>query len=292
MKAVDWTRITRLWAYPGRNRSARARWEYIGRSQSDATHMMDGSADEADLRRRGGRMARTLAAALGITGDQQVLEVGCGLGRVGREMAPLCATYTGVDISRSLLRRAARRNRHLPNVTLRHLARQGDHGDGLDGLEDGTWDRIYCHLVLLHLDEAAILSLLKGMRRVLAADGLVYLDAWNRNHPHVMELSRGEKLDPSLQRQPHRSRFYGRPEVEGWLAAASLQAVWISDESFLVQVVAAHSDCSPEALAAARERLAQNAVHLIPRGRLDFHVPDDDGVSAAETNRGAGTAES
>lgn len=292
MKAVDWTRITRLWAYPGRNRSARARWEYIGRSQSDATHMMDGSAGEADLRRRGGRMARTLAAALGITRDQQVLEVGCGLGRVGREMAPLCATYTGVDISRSLLRRAARRNRHLPNVTLRHLARQGDDGDGLDGLEDGTWNRIYCHLVLLHLNEAAILSLLKGMRRVLAADGLVYLDAWNRNHPHVMELSRGETLDPSLQRQPHRSRFYGRPEVEGWLAAASLQAVWISDESFLVQVVAAHSDCSPEALAAARERLAQNAVHLIPRGRLDFHVPDDDGVSAAETNRGAGTAES
>jgi len=275
MEAVDWTRITRLWAYPGRNRSARARWEYIGRSRSDATHMMDGSAGEADLRRRGGRMARTLAAALGITRDQQILEVGCGLGRVGREMAPLCATYTGVDISRNLLRRAARRSRHLPNVTLRHLTRQGDHGDGLDGLEDGTWTRIYCHLVLLHLNEAAILSLLKGMRRVLAADGLVYLDAWNRNHPHVMELSRGEELDPSLRRQPHRSRFYVRQEVEGWLAAASLQAIWISDESFLVQVVAAHSGCSPEALAAARERLAQNAVHLIPRGRLDFQAPED-----------------
>ncbi len=274
--------MTRLWAYPGRNRSARARWEYIGRSRSDAAHMMDGSGGEDDLRHRGGRMARTIAAALGISPDQRVLEVGCGLGRVGREMAPLCGTYTGADISGSLLRRAGRRTRHLPNVTLRHLAGHGDDGDGLGGLEDGVWDRVYCHLVLLHLNEATILSLLQGMRRVLAADGLVYFDAWNGQHPDVKELSLSEKSNPSLQRQPHRSRFYSRSMVEGWLAAADLTALWVSDESFLVQVVAAQPGCSPATLAAARSRLTENAGGLIPRGYLDFSTP--------ETSRGAGTA--
>ncbi|MCZ6599992.1 MAG: methyltransferase domain-containing protein [Acidobacteria bacterium] len=284
--------MTRLWAYPGRNQSARARWEYIGRSRSDATYMMNGSGDEDDLCRGGGRMARAIAAALGITRDQRVLEVGCGLGRVGREMAPLCATYTGADISRSLLHRAARRTRHLRNVTLRHLARHGDADDGLHGLEDGAWDRIYCHLVLLHLDEVDVLSLLRGIRRVLAADGLVYFDVWNGHHPHVKELSLHEKSDPSLRRQPHRSRFYSRPEVEGWLAAAALTALWMSDESFLVQVVATQPGCSPTVLAASGQILALNAAQLIPRGRLNFSAPDDDGVSHAEKSRGAGTAKS
>jgi len=275
--------MTRLWAYPGRNRTSRARWEYIGRSRSDAAQMMDGSGGEDDLRRRGGRMALIIAAALGVTRDQRVLEVGCGLGRVGREMAPLCATYTGADISRSLLRRAARRTRHLPNVTLRHLTGPGDAGDGLQGFADGSWDRIYCHLVLLHLDETTILSLLRGFRRVLAADGLIYFDVWNRDHPQVKELCRREKSDPSLRRQPHRSRFYRRGDVEGWLAAAALQALWMSDESFLVQVVAAQPGCGPAALAAAQERLALHAAQLIPRGRLDFSIPN--GMVAPATNR-------
>ena len=58
---MDWGRFSRLWAYPGRNISARARWEYIGRSAVDAARMMDGSTGEDDLRRRGEFMADLLA---------------------------------------------------------------------------------------------------------------------------------------------------------------------------------------------------------------------------------------
>ena len=76
MQSMDWTRLSRLWAYPGRNASARARWEYIGRSTGDAFHMMDGSTGEEDLCRRGEFMANLLAEALEITPRSHVLEVG------------------------------------------------------------------------------------------------------------------------------------------------------------------------------------------------------------------------
>jgi len=265
---MDWGRFSRLWAYPGRNISARARWEYIGRSAVDASRMMDGSTGEDDLRRRGEFMADLLAGALEITPQTHVLEVGCGVGRVGREMAPRCAAWTGADISRSLLRRARRRTAHLGNVTLTHLA-----GEGLAGLPDAAWDRLYCHKVMLHIDEPGIRVLLRDFRRVLRRDGLAYFDVWNLNHPDAQDLSRREAADPILSRQPHRSRFYARDSVDGWLHEAGLQPVWIADSSFLLQVIATRADADPEATNAARRRLKEQGAALIPRGHLDFVPP-------------------
>jgi SAM-dependent methyltransferase len=268
MSSMDWTRLSRLWAYPGRNVSARARWEYIGRSASDAFHMMDGSTSEEDLHRRGEFMANLLAVALEITPRSRVLEVGCGVARVGREMAPRCAAWTGADISRSLLRHARRRTAHLTNVDLRHLA-----GEGLEGLPDAAWDRLYCHKVLLHVDEPGIAVLLRDIRRVLQPHGLAYLDVWNGEHADVQDLARREQADPVLRRQPHRSRFYTRGQVQSWLTAAGLQPVWIADSSFLIQVISARSDADPEVVATARHRLDQHGSSLIPRGDLDFTPP-------------------
>lgn len=269
MQIMDWSRFARLWAYPGRNRSARARWEYIGRSGGDAMHMMDGSASEADLRRRGGSMAELFTSSLAIGPENHVLEVGCGVGRVGRELAPRCASWTGSDISRSLLRRARRRLGHLDHVQFRHLEM-----DGLAGLPDATWDRVYCHLVLLHVDAVGCGALVAGFHRVLTAEGLVYFDVWNRHHPDVAALALREERDASLRRQPHRSRFYGREDVEEWLQAAGLQTIWICDESFLVQVVAAPAAASASTLHQARQRLARTGPALIPRGYLDFIHPE------------------
>jgi SAM-dependent methyltransferase len=262
---MDWTRLSRLWAYPGRNRSARARWEYIGRSRRDAFHMMDGSTGEGDLRRRGEFMAELLAGALEITPRSRVLEVGCGVARVGREMAPRCAAWTGADISRSLLRHARRRTAHLANVDLRHLA-----GEGLAGLPDAAWDRLYCHKVLLHVDEPGIAALLRGFRRVLQPQGLAYLDVWNGEHEDVRDLACREQADAALTRQPHRSRFYSREQLQSWLNAAGLQPVWIADSSFLLQVIVARSDADGAVVAAARHRLGEDGCRLIPRGDMDF----------------------
>jgi SAM-dependent methyltransferase len=262
---MDWSRIGRLWSFPGRNLSARTRWEYIGRSRTDAFQMMDGSTCEEDLRRRGSRMAMAFSSALDIRPQDLVLDVGCGVARVGREMASLCGAYIGADISRTLLRRARERTRHLGNVSFVHLA-----GMDLAELPDARFSRLVCHLVFLHLDEPEIRTLLREFRRVLTPGGVAYFDAWNLRHNDVWDLFRQESLDHRLRRQPHRSRFYTREAVEDWLDACGLRPIWMADESFLVQAVVGRDDGERSAHDAVERRLRQESDRMIPRGRLDF----------------------
>ncbi len=265
---MDWSRIGRLWSFPRRNLSPRSRWEYIGLSREDAYRMMDGSSCEEDLRRRGERMARAFADALEIGPGEDVLEVGCGVARVGRELAPLCGSYTGADISRSLLRRVGERAGGLGNVSLVHLQEPG-----LTELPDAGYGRLLCHLVFLHLDEPEIRLLLKEFRRVLTPGGVAYFDAWNLRHGDVWDLFRKESLDPRTRRLPHRSRFYTREAVEDWLDASGLVPLWVADGTFLVQVVAGRRDGDAARQQAMAARLRRAGKRLIPAGRLDFPPP-------------------
>ena len=262
---MPFPRIRRLLAFPRRNSSASRRWEYIGWDRHDAYRMMDGSSSEADLRRRGARMANLLVSALDIRSGHRILDVGCGMARVGRELAPRCGRYHGVDISRRLLELARIRTAHLANVELTHLP-----GPGLDGLPSTHYDRVICHLVLLHLDDAGVRRLFSAFTRVLRAEGAVYFDLWNVRDPHAWDLFRKEALDARIRRQPHRSRFYTRESVEAWLPEAGLDAVWVSGDTFLIQVVAVRKDAGPGARRALADRLASEGPALLPRGRLEF----------------------
>ena len=66
-----------------------------------------------------------------------MLEIGCGVGRISRELAPRCRSWTGSDISKNLLTYAAERFAQLGNVRLQQL-----HGDGLGELADASFDRV------------------------------------------------------------------------------------------------------------------------------------------------------
>jgi SAM-dependent methyltransferase len=235
-------RLRRLALFPWRNLSARTRWEYIGSRRRDAFHMMDGSASEEDLRRRGAAMAERFRRGLDIRPEHTVLEIGCGVARVGRELAPHCASYVGADISMSLLAIARERTAHLANVRLARLT-----GPGLEGVPEGRFDRVLCHLVFLHMDEGDIRARLGAVPERLAPRGLLYFDAWNALHTEVRALARREEADSRLRRQPHRSRFYTPDAARGWEVSASLAPVWAAASSFLLQRVATRGD-APGAL--------------------------------------------
>ena len=215
-------------------------------------------------------MAHLLVPGLDIRTAHRVLEVGCGVARVGRELAPCCARYHGVDISRRLLDVARARMAHLGNVELSHLT-----GQGLDGLSTGCYDRLICHLVLLHVDATGVQRLLRGFARVLRDDGAAYFDLWNARNPDAMALAQRESLDPRIRRQPHRSRFYTRREVEAWLPAAGLDAVWVSDATFLIQIVAVREDAPDSARRSLARLLAAAGDTLLPRGHLEFACGED-----------------
>src|SRR3954454_3105521 len=71
-----------------KNRGYKAAWEAVGRDSGWAFTMMNGSPDETTLQRTGAEMAERLRWALAIDGQQRVLELGCGVARIGRELAP------------------------------------------------------------------------------------------------------------------------------------------------------------------------------------------------------------
>lgn len=72
-----------------------------------------------------------------------MLEIGCGVGRIGLELALRCRFWTGVDISANMLAVASERLSGLKNVRLTKLAAHG--GVEMDGQRPvlGTGQLIY-----------------------------------------------------------------------------------------------------------------------------------------------------
>ena len=112
-------------------------WDNKAETVAGAMAAVDGSTDESVLRATGAYSARQVAAALELTRSDRVLELGCGVARIGRELAPHVAAWHGVDISANMVGIA--RNRlaaaGIANATAEPLLRTS-----LSMLADGSFD--------------------------------------------------------------------------------------------------------------------------------------------------------
>jgi len=70
-----------------------------------------------------------------ITGNTDLLDIGCGIGRLLVAFSPYVASATGIDVSAEMVKAARRRCAGLPNVTVL----KGD-GRGLTGVADASVD--------------------------------------------------------------------------------------------------------------------------------------------------------
>jgi SAM-dependent methyltransferase len=142
-------------------------------------------------------MRRRLSQALSRLDFETVLDVGCG---AGDNMSLLCEhaaeeKVTGADISDEALGRA--RNAW-PRADFARL-------DIEDGRLDGTWDLVFCSLVLEHLpeDEAALANMraMTGKALVLTTIAGKYerYRPWEDQVGHVRNYARGE-LETKLSR--------------------------------------------------------------------------------------------
>ena len=114
---------------------------------------------------------RNLSELAGITVQDDVLEFGCGVGRIGRELAPLCRSWTGSDISKNMLTYASERLGGLGNVRLKLLQ-----GEGLSEFADSSFDVVYCTNMLAHLDEIDRWYYVQDAFRVLRPGGRLFID--------------------------------------------------------------------------------------------------------------------
>jgi SAM-dependent methyltransferase len=96
-----------------------------------------------------------------------VLDLGCGLGRLSRELARRAQRVIAVDVSGEMLERARELNSDLGNVTWL----QGD-GTSLGGIEDAAVDACVSHVVFQHIPDPEITyGYVREIGRVLRPGG-------------------------------------------------------------------------------------------------------------------------
>lgn len=124
---------------------------------------------------------RVFSDELRLSPDKSVLEIGVGTGRLAVKTAPLCGSFTGIDISPKTVKRAKENLAQFRNVSLIC-------GDFLAYRFDCLFDVIYSSLTFMHIGDkpAAIRKaadlLNSGGRFVLSVDKSrkEYIDFGNR----------------------------------------------------------------------------------------------------------------
>jgi SAM-dependent methyltransferase len=95
---------------------------------------------------------------------QQVLDFGCGVGRLTEPLAARARHVVGVDISEEMIRLA---RKYFPHIAF-HLNEKDD----LSDFESGSVDFIYTNIVLQHLDDGLQRHYIREFARLLRPEGL------------------------------------------------------------------------------------------------------------------------
>jgi len=160
--------------------------------------------------RRGMEIVERMCDSVGLTlsPEDDVVDIGCGIGRLTRALASRVRRVHGLDVSREMLALARTHNPGLANVEWVH----GD-GSGLSVLADASVDGCFSHVVFQHIPNPAItLNYVREMGRVLRPGGWALFQVSSDPSVHV---PRGvvERLAAFVGRGP-------RTNHAAWLGSA------------------------------------------------------------------------
>lgn len=146
-------------------------WTSLSATEDGAKFWVQGSTDEALLAESAANDIARIVADVPVTKSSHVLEIGCGVGRLGGEFAKRCHTWTGCDVSPNMLQYAARRLSAFTNVRFQEIS-----GYDLRPVGDGTQDVVYSTVVFMHLSEWDRYSYVEEAFRILKPGGQLYID--------------------------------------------------------------------------------------------------------------------
>jgi len=213
-------------------------WDNQAQTPEAALAAVDGSTDEAIVQRTGRFAAAQMRAALDLQPGDRVLELGCGVGRIGKELARDCAHWTGVDISEQMINHAQERMADLDNVDFHQLQRSS-----LEMIPDASIDKAYSLAVLCHMDKEDLFLYLEELHRVLTPGGLIYVDTWNLAHPigwkrWQYEVRFWQRSDQVKRKDIARNQFCTPDELKLYAQKAGFELLGCFDDSHWLQLVA------------------------------------------------------
>lgn len=149
-------------------------WTALSESLARAKMHVSGTEDEAVLEASGAGTTEFLLKHVGINPEDVVLEIGCGVGRVGKHLAAHCRRWIGTDVSPNMLRFAGERLRDFADVELVEIS-----GSDLRPVADEAIDVVYSTVVFMHLESWDRYAYVKEAFRVLRPGGKLYVDNAN-----------------------------------------------------------------------------------------------------------------
>jgi len=238
----------------------KAFWDDKASTTQGALLAVDGSANEHVLQLTGAYSARQVSTALALEKSDRVLELGCGVGRIGHLLAPQVAHWEGADISANMLGVARERLRTHANVGFTELVRTS-----LKPLPDASFDKAYSVAVFIHMDKEDFYLYLEELARVVKPGGLVYFDTWNLASPvgwrrFKLEAVQYRSADFSQRKDVARNQFSTPDEVNAFLTHAGFEPLLMLADSPWVQAVAIRRGAGDAA--AQRERLRAQAPRI------------------------------
>ena len=209
-------------------------WDALAATPDLAKAAACGHEKENKLRRSAQTPVNNLRDLAGVLPEDDILEFGCGVARVGLELAPRCHSWTGADISANMLATAAERLRGVNNVRLVKLQQVG-----LDQLESNSFDLVYSTNMLAHLDEMDRWRYVKDAFRVLRSGGRLCIDNIDLESDEGWgALARGTESSQELERPPYIPTPSTATELTTYASRAGFAQIQAHKRSPLVIVTA------------------------------------------------------
>jgi len=148
--------------------------------------------------------------------------IGCGIGRVGKVVAPLCRKWIGCDVASNMLSLTAERLKDLSNVELVEIS-----GYNLNGVADASVDVVYCTVVFMHLESWDRYNYISEAFRALRPGGRIYVDNINLCSDGGWKVFETHRAFLPANRLPHMTQNSTPEEIETYLKRAGFDEVRI-----------------------------------------------------------------
>jgi len=215
-------------------------WAGLSATEDQAKLHVIGVTDEAAFQSTGEETLRFLQESVGIRKEDVVLEIGCGIGRVGKLVAPLCRKWIGCDVAANMVALASERLRGLPGIEFKEIS-----GYDLKGVADASVDVVYCTVVFMHLESWDRYNYILEAFRVLRPGGRIYVDNISLCSDGGWDVFEAHRAFPPANRPPHITQNSTPQEIETYLRRAGFVDLRIRTDDDWIRASGMKSEADP-----------------------------------------------